>query len=162
LARRTRRLRGIRQKCEAVPSQLRHFTRLPMLATMWSVEGKMAPQWIAFRSGRRAAMPADRSGEMERRQCPEGGARKRLLFGLGGTLIIPGGLFAQDRSAAARLGLPTDSTVRAQAPEVRPAAGFDIPKPMPKGTVTETPGVPALPPPGPAPVPIGSPLSTLP
>jgi hypothetical protein len=134
-----------------------------MLATMRSVEGKMAPQWIAFRSGSRAAMPADRSGEMEqRRQSPEGGSMKRILFGLGCTLIIPGGLIAQDRSAAARLGLPTDSVIRAQAPDVRPAAGFDVPKPMPKGTVTESPAVPALPPPGPAPVPVGTPSPTLP
>lgn len=88
---------------------------------------------------------------------------KRILFGLGCTLIIPGGLIAQDRSAAARLGLPTDSTtIRAQAPDVRPAAGFEIPKPMPKGTVTESPGIPALPPPGPAPIPIGTASPTLP
>ncbi len=81
---------------------------------------------------------------------------KRILLGLSCTFIIPGGIFAQEHSPAARLGRPADPTIRAQAPDVRPA-GFEVPKAMPKGTVTETPGVPSLPVPTPAPTPISGP-----
>jgi hypothetical protein len=80
---------------------------------------------------------------------------KRILLGLGCTLTALPGAFAQDgtpaarlRSPAATLGRPA-ATVRAQAPDVTPAAAFDIPKPMPKGAVSETPGAPGtLPVPG--------------
>jgi hypothetical protein len=72
---------------------------------------------------------------------------KRILLGLGGALVVSGSIFAQDRPSA-RLGIPVAPTVRAQSPELQPAAGFDIPKVMPKGAVAETPGTPPAPLPG--------------
>ena len=83
---------------------------------------------------------------------------KRILLGLGITVIIPGGLFAQDNSQSARLGRPVGTAIRAQAPDIRPAAGFEVPKAMPKGAVTETPSAPSLPPPGPAAISAPSPV----
>lgn len=80
---------------------------------------------------------------------------KRLLLGLGCVLgFTPSGLFSQDSTPAARLGRPAATlgrpvqdpvTVRAQAP------GDNVPKPMPKGAVGETPktDVPTLPMPTP-------------
>lgn len=75
---------------------------------------------------------------------------KRILLGLGSALLIPVGINAQESSPAARLGRPGEPTIRAQAPDVQPAAGFEIPKTMPKGAVTETPSksTPVLPAPG--------------
>src|SRR3954470_22671422 len=94
-------------------------------------------------------------GVTDRRGCPEGGSMKRILLGLGCTLAAVPGVLAQDGTPAARLRAPAATlrrpatTVRAQAPDVTPAAAFDIPKPMPKGAVSETPGAPGtLPVPG--------------
>ncbi|HKB02192.1 MAG TPA: BBP7 family outer membrane beta-barrel protein [Gemmataceae bacterium] len=89
----------------------------------------------------------------------------RILLGLGCTVAIgSGGLVAQDAAPAARLGQPAatlgrpvPSTVRAQAPELAPAVGFDIPKVMPKGTLTESPGASV---PGTLPVPAAVPRPT--
>jgi len=80
---------------------------------------------------------------------------KRILFGLGCTLVLPCSLLAQDRAPAARLGIPA-ATIRAQSPGVEPAGVFDIPKAMPKGTVSELPSAPSpLPLPGSPPMPVG-------
>src|SRR4051795_11202251 len=69
-------------------------------------------------------------GVTDRRGCPEGGSMKRILLGLGCTLAAVPGAFAQDGTPAARLGSPAATlgrpvtTVRAQAPDVTPAAAF--------------------------------------
>lgn len=87
---------------------------------------------------------------------------KRILFGLGCSLVLPCSLLAQDRAPAARLGIPAAITIRAQSPGIEPAAAFEIPKAMPKGTVAELPSVPSpLPLPGTPPLP-GGPAGPLP
>lgn len=84
---------------------------------------------------------------------------KRLLWGLGCTLTLAPGVFAQDRAPAARLGLPAASlgrppaTVRAQSPDVGPAAAFEWPKVMPKAALPPTPGTTSVSAPGTLPVP---------
>lgn len=97
---------------------------------------------------------------------------KRILLGLGCTLAVgTGGLFAQDAAPAARLGRPAATlgrpipeTARGQAPDFATAAGFEIPKVMPKGTTSDLAGSPTpgtLPVPGAAPIPSG-PIVTVP
>ena len=82
---------------------------------------------------------------------------KRILLGLGCTLAAVPGLLAQDGAPSARLRAPVAdrpaATIQAQAPDVSLAAGFDIPKVMPKGSVVEAPPgtlpvPPMAPPPG--------------
>jgi hypothetical protein len=73
---------------------------------------------------------------------------KRILWGLGWTLAAGPVAFAQDGSPSARLRAPVAdtrpaATIRAQAPEVNPAAGFDFPKPIPKGDPSASSSAPA-------------------
>jgi hypothetical protein len=74
---------------------------------------------------------------------PEGGAMKRLLFGLGvGLALAPTTGSAQDGAPAARLGSPAATlgrpVVRGQMPVVTTSLQPDgTPKEMPKGKVTE-------------------------
>lgn len=60
---------------------------------------------------------------------------KRLLLGLGFSLVVSGTVAAQ--SPAARLGRPAAPVVRGQAPDFTPT-GAEEPKAMPKGSVTES------------------------
>jgi hypothetical protein len=95
---------------------------------------------------------------MERHGCPEGGSMKRILLGLGCTLVSVPGLVAQDGAPSARLRMPAapvddPAVIRAQAPDVSPAAIF--PKTMPKGATSESssPPLPGMTPPATLPVP---------
>ena len=96
-----------------------------------------------------------------RRRCPEGGTMKRILFGLGCTLAIAPGLFAQDTTPAARLGRPAATLGQPVAPIVRgqdaglnSAGAFDLtPKTMPKGKVSESASPPLPMPTSAAPMP---------
>src|SRR6478672_206023 len=74
---------------------------------------------------------------------------KRMFWGLGCTLATVPGLLAQDGSPSARLRGPADvpaATIRAQAPDIRPASAFDIPKPIPKSTAGAPPATLPVPP----------------
>src|SRR5262249_39434131 len=101
---------------------------------------RKVPRYGLNRLGARP--PRRRPGPYEaterRRRCPEGGSMKRILYGLGCSMVlVPGALVAQDSGPAATLGRPFAPTVRAQAPEFASAAGFDAPKVMPKGKSTD-------------------------
>lgn len=78
---------------------------------------------------------------------------KRLLLGLGCSLVVSGAVGAQ--SPAARLGRPATPVVRAQAPDFQPAGGAETPKAMPKGSIAES----AV---GPGPLPMPATASPIP
>ena len=91
---------------------------------------------------------------------------KRILWGLGWTLAAAPVAFAEDGTPSARLRAPIADarpadTIRAQSPDVNPAAAIDFPRLMPKSNSAPAPATLPVPT-ATAPATIGGPTITIP